>query len=282
MITRRDPVIHGDRHRGPLTKEQCDLYDKNGFLFIPGFFSPDEAKALQGHAQGLRGRYEESGEDGPEVIREPKDNAVRSVFAIHRGDDRFRDLCKDPRLVGIARQIVGSDVYIHQSRINFKPGFKGKSFYWHSDFETWHLEDGMPRMRAVSCSILLSENNEHNGPLMLVPRSHKQFVSCVGETPDNHYKESLRKQEYGVPSTDALERLVETGGIESCKGPAGSVVFFDCNTMHGSSGNISPFPRNNVFYVYNSVENALVDPFCGKTPRPPFIAERNPVPVGDL
>ena len=53
----------------------------------------------------------------------------------------------------IAEQILGSQVYIHQSRVNLKPGFKGKEFYWHSDFETWHIEDGMPRMRALSCSI---------------------------------------------------------------------------------------------------------------------------------
>src|SRR3546814_10756649 len=44
------------------------------------------------------------------------------------------------------------------SRLNYKPGFKGKEFYWHSDFETWHVEDGMPQMRALSMSILLAEN----------------------------------------------------------------------------------------------------------------------------
>jgi hypothetical protein len=47
-------------------------------------------------------------------------------------------------VVGPARQLLGSDVYVHQSRVNFKPGFNGQDFYWHSDFETWHAEDGMP------------------------------------------------------------------------------------------------------------------------------------------
>src|SRR3546814_19751740 len=72
--------------------------------------------------------------------------------------------------------------YIHQSRLNYKPGFKGKEFYWHSDFETWHVEDGMPRMRALSMSVLLAENTPHNGPLMLIPGSHQSFLTCVGET----------------------------------------------------------------------------------------------------
>ncbi|PSN08523.1 ectoine hydroxylase, partial [filamentous cyanobacterium CCT1] len=49
---------------------------------------------------------------------------------------------------------------------------------------------------------------------------------------------------------------------------------FDCNMMHGSSSNISPFPRSNVFFVYNSVHNRLVAPFGGTKPRPEFIAAR--------
>ncbi len=64
-----------------------------------------------------------------------------------------------------------------------EPGFKGKGFNWHSDFETWHSEDGMPRMRCLSCSIVMTDNNEFNGPLMLIPSSQKYFIPCVGRTP---------------------------------------------------------------------------------------------------
>src|SRR3546814_3200003 len=59
----------------------------------------------------------------------------------------LRRLAADERLAGVARFLLDDTVYIHQSRLNYKPGFQGKEFYWHSDFETWHVEDGMPRMR---------------------------------------------------------------------------------------------------------------------------------------
>ncbi len=137
----------------------------------------------------------------------------------------------------------------------------------------------MPRMRAVSCSILLTDNNPFNGPLMIVPGSHTKFVSCVGKTPEDHYKQSLRKQEYGVPDTDSLTQLVKDGQIVAPVGKAGSVLFFDCNVMHGSTGNISPWPRSNMFCVYNSVENALVEPYGGTVARPEFIAARRIKPV---
>ncbi|MFC6670362.1 phytanoyl-CoA dioxygenase family protein [Marinobacterium aestuariivivens] len=177
----------------------------------------------------------------------------------------------------MARFILGGDIYIHQSRMNFKPGFNGKEFYWHSDFETWHVEDGMPRMRALSCSILLTDNDINNGPLMLVPGSHRHYITCVGETPENHYQHSLRKQEYGVPDHNSLSELVSRYGIDTATGPAGSVVFFDCNTMHGSNSNITPAPRSNLFFVYNQVGNSLQDPYCHQAPRPGFIADRGPV-----
>ena len=63
-------------------------------------------------------------------------------------------------------------------------------------------------------------------------------------------------------------------GIDCATGPAGSVVFFDCNTMHGSNGNITPSARSNLFYVYNHVDNAVQPPFCEQKPRPAFVAER--------
>ncbi|WP_370543113.1 phytanoyl-CoA dioxygenase family protein [Geomicrobium sp. JCM 19055] len=57
----------------------------------------------------------------------------------------------------------------------------------------------MPRPRAVSWSITLTDNHEYNGPLMLIPGSHKWYVSCAGETPDKNYNKSLQKQELGIP-----------------------------------------------------------------------------------
>lgn len=174
----------------------------------------------------------------------------------------------------MARQILASEVYLHQSRINRKPGFRGREFYWHSDFETWHVEDGMPRMRALSCSILLTDNFAFNGPLLVMPGSHREYIACEGKTPPDHFKRSLRRQEYGVPSEGRIRDLAGRFGIEGPIGPAGSVLFFDCNLMHGSNGNITPYPRTNIFFVFNSVLNRVEKPFCGLAPRPEYIASR--------
>jgi ectoine hydroxylase len=212
-------------------------------------------------------------------VVEARSQEVRSIFEVHKISDVFGSIVRDPRVVGRARQILGGDVYVHQSRVNFKPGFGGGDFYWHSDFETWHAEDGMPGMRAVSISISLTDNYSFNGPLMIMPGSHKTYVSCVGETPAENYKSSLVMQGVGTPDPGTLTRLADRHGIDVLAGKAGGAIMFDCNCMHGSSGNITPFPRSNVFIVFNSVENACVEPFAAPAPRPTFIGARDFTPV---
>lgn len=276
IIARQDPVVYDDgQYADALEREQLNSYEKNGFLVLEDVFSADEVQFLMDEV--VRLSTDQDIAAMKEAVTEPGSDAVRSVFRVHDLSERINALARDPRLMDVARQILGSEVYIHQSRVNLKPGFKGKEFYWHSDFETWHVEDGMPTMRALSCSVMLTENNACNGPLMLVPGSHTQFISCVGETPDEHYKESLKKQEYGVPDPISLKLLVDQGSIVPVTAKAGSVIFFDCNTMHGSASNISPWPRANVFMVYNSMENTLQPPKYGLAPRPEHIATRQNV-----
>ncbi|HLS86696.1 MAG TPA: ectoine hydroxylase [Burkholderiales bacterium] len=272
IIPRQDPVVYSKAGGPGLSQHQLKSYQKNGFILLKGFFSEAEAAVFLEEANRLCDDPAIQGRE--EAIREPGSDLVRSVFRPHRLSPLYERLAADRRLVDIAQQILGSQVYIHQSRVNLKSGFFGKDFYWHSDFETWHVEDGMPRMRAVSCTVLLTENNEFNGPLLLMPGSHMHFISCVGETPQDHYKQSLRKQEYGIADPAALRFLADKRGLQAMKGPAGSVVFFDCNAMHGSNSNISPYPRSNLFMVYNSVENRLDPPRGGLKPRPEFIAAR--------
>ncbi|MFQ5563307.1 MAG: ectoine hydroxylase [Parvularculaceae bacterium] len=273
IIPRKDPVIYGEWREGaPLTREQTDSYARNGFLALDAVFSADEVAILKEEAARLHAGP--AGLDADTVIAEPGSGAVRSVFKAHGQSDLFHRLASDARLAGVASFLLNDDVYIHQSRLNYKPGFQGKDFYWHSDFETWHVEDGMPRMRALSMSVLLTDNLAVNGPTMFIPGSHEHFVACVGETPEDHYKKSLKKQEYGVPDEQILAEFARQSGVAAPTGAAGSVVIFDCNILHGSNSNITPFPRSNAFFVFNAVSNRLVAPFGPEKPRPEFIGAR--------
>ncbi|MGB3624628.1 MAG: phytanoyl-CoA dioxygenase family protein, partial [Henriciella sp.] len=270
---RREPVVRtGDFSRPPVSRSVLEGFERNGFTVLEDVFSPEEVERMRGTANEMR---EFPGSLADETIISERDSgAVRSIFAIHRQTIDFDLVARDPRLAGLAQQILGEEVYIHQSRLNYKPAFKGKEFYWHSDFETWHAEDGMPRMKALSMSVMLTDNHPQAGPVMFVPGSHKTFIACEGETPEDNYKSSLKRQRTGIPDTASIRALVEEGGIVAPAPKAGSVVIFDCNTLHASSGNITPFERVNAFFVYNAWSNRLVAPYAATAPRPEHIAHR--------
>ncbi|MFC5143535.1 ectoine hydroxylase [Streptomyces aureoversilis] len=278
VIPRAEPVVWSKPGApGPLDTADLSAFDRDGFLVIDELVTADEVGVYQRELSRLTSDQQLRADE--RSVTEPGSRVIKSVFEVHKISKVFARLVSDPRVVGRARQILGSDVYVHQSRINVKRGFGASGFYWHSDFETWHAEDGLPTMRTVSFSIALTDNHETNGSLMIIPGSHRTFVGCAGETPKDNYRKSLQMQEAGTPSEEALTRLSDAHGVQLLTGKAGSAVLFDCNCMHGSSDNITPFPRSNIFIVFNSVDNQAVEPFAAPGRRPTFLGARDFTPV---
>lgn len=284
IIPRSDPVVWNKEfsdQRYRLSNEELTFYEENGYLMVPGAFSQSEVDQLLAEFHEVIRKDELKGRE--ELVIEPDNNEVRSLFSPHRFSDLYERLSRDARILDRIRQILGSDAYVHQSRINVKQALFGKSFQWHSDFETWHAEDGLPGMRILSGWIMLTDNNEFNGPLYLMAGSHKEYLSCAGETPDDNYKSSLRKQEYGTPSIEGIRKLAENSKLASACASPGTLIFHDGNIMHGSPDNISPWSRTNAFFVYNSVENLPADkPFSIEKFRPEHLGSKNFTPLVPL
>ena len=279
IYKRLEPVVYRRRPVGPysLTEKQLDQYDRYGYLLIKNCITAGWIEILQ---QELDCLAMDPGIHKREyVITEPDSCEVRSLFNLPQLSPAFEHIARSRRLLDIVMQLLGGPVYLHQSRINIKPAFYGKSFPWHSDFETWHVEDGLPAMRCLSCSIFLTENNMFNGPLFVIPGSHKQYISCPGKTPENHYLRSLQRQRYGSPKTGIIKQLLQSARIEGCFGRPGDLLIFDGNIMHGSPDNISHQPRTNMFLAYNSCFNQPRKPYCGLDRRPEFLASRDFTPL---
>ncbi|QKF67808.1 ectoine hydroxylase [Arcobacter venerupis] len=279
IIKRVDKTVYSKEKIGnySLDEKELEVYEKNGFIIIPEAFSAKEIKKFRQELKQLE--LNEKLWKKEEFISEPNDNKLRTIFNQHLFSKIYKKLSKDPRILDKVMQILGSDVYIHHGRINVKRAYQGKSFPWHSDFETWHSEDGLPNCRCLSAWIMLTDNTQFNGPLYLIKESHKKFVSCKGTTPKDNYKKSLKKQEYGVPSIDAIKQLSKNDKLVSAIGKAGTLVLHDGNILHGSADNISPEDRTNIFFVYNSVKNTPVKPFASKSPRADFLCLKDFKPL---
>ena len=175
--------------------------------------------------------------------------------------------------------LLKSDVYVYQSKINAKAAMGGDIWEWHQDFIFWHKEDGLPSPRIINMSIFLDEVTEFNGPLMLVPGSHRSgMVDASARSPlhaestEDSWKMNLTADlKYSLERTVVAD-CVANKGIVAPKGAAGSLLLFSPNIFHGSSNNMSPFHRNMVIITYNSTENL---PESVKAPRPEFLAARD-------
>ena len=73
---------------------------------------------------------------------------------------------------------------------------------------------------------------------------------------------------------DTVARLVEQGGIVAPTGKAGGLLMFHGNLVHGSAGNITPYPRKIVYLTLSAVSNAIVKPT-----RPEWIAHTDFTPI---
>jgi ectoine hydroxylase len=244
-----------------LTQQQIETFHREGWLFLPELFSEEEVALLRREAVAI---YDQ---ERPEVWRE-KSGAPRTAFAAHTYNEAFRLLGAHPRLIRPVEQIFGEQLYMHQYKINAKAAFTGEVWQWHQDYGTWKRDDGMPQPRAMNISVFLDEVMHINGPLLLVPRSqHEGDLEAAHDTSTTSYP-------LWTLDEATVTRLVEQGGIVAPVGKPGGVLMFHGNLVHGSAGNITPYPRKIVYLTLNAVSNYIRTPT-----RPEFIAHRDFTPI---
>ncbi len=252
-----------------LTKDQVEQFETEGWLFLPELFSADEVEILRHEAQEvLRSQR-------PEIWRE-KSGAPRTAFAAHTYNEAFGLLGADPRLIGPVEQVFGEHLYMHQFKINAKSAFDGEVWQWHQDYGTWARDDGMPEPRAMNISVFLDEVTHINGPLMLVPRSQSSGMLQAG------HDLSTTSYPLWTLDNDTVTRLVEAGGIVTPVGKPGGVLMFHGNLVHGSAGNITPYPRKIVYLTLNAVSNHIRKPTRAEWIAHQDFSPIKPVPIDAL
>jgi len=248
----------------------CVDYERDGFFVFEEALTPLYIESLLRNAKSIEN------DNDSYKISEPDSDVTRSVLSIHN------EICFESFLLSkLCRHVSGCIVdsgYVHQSRINYKYPKESAGWSWHSDFETWHSQDGMPRMEAFNFMIPLVDNHERNGCLNVIPGSHKYFISTErGGTFSS--EENFRDQKVGVPTGDAIKNIVELTGNSpkpiECK--AGDVVVFDCNLLHCSDANLSDECRVNLFFVINDGGNKLSAPYNYSFNRPEEMAARKSI-----
>jgi ectoine hydroxylase len=245
-----------------LTPQQLECFDREGYLFFPGHFRPDEIRVLTDAVPALYAQRR------PENVRERGSDAVRTNFAAHMYSEPFARLARHPRMVEPIVQLFGEAVYMHQFKINGKMAFDGDVWQWHQDYATWKNDDDMPDARAMNVAIFLDEVNEFNGPLMFIPGSHKLGVI------DASHDTATTSYPLWTIDHETIGKLVQRGGIVAPKGSPGSMILFHGCLVHASTSNLSPWNRVSVYLSLCAISNHI-----RRFKRPEYIAHRDFRPI---
>ena len=230
-----------------LTPEQIEQFDRKGYLFFPSLFSKEELAVLEAVVPEILEV------ERPSLTRENDRGVVRMVKGMHLYNETIRRLTRHPRVARPAEQLLGSKVYIHQTRLNLKSGLEEQPFRgypWHQDFSTYYRVDGMMEPRALIVAVFLDEVTACNAPLMFIPKSHRRgMITQRNREPETDAYTQI------IIHPQVIRELVEEGGIVAQLGPAGSALFLHVSLAHASTENISPLRRAFYYLIYNSVEN---------------------------
>ena len=271
-----------------ISKQQLEHYNETGYLFLPEYFTKAEINTIKVELPSV------FAQDSLKRVLEKDGRVVRSVYGSHKDNAVFGRLVRHPKLVEPAMQIIGNEVYVYQFKINAKSAFDGDSWQWHQDYIFWLKEDGLPAPAVTNAVLFLDDVNEFNGPLYFIPSSHEEGMIEVPPSDRAQARGGERSAQYQdkpawISNLTAdlkysldkkvMKSLVAKHGIVAPKGPSGSVLFFHCNLIHGSSNNISPFDRTLVLISFNSVNNI---PRQRKNPRPDFLVSVDHEPIKPL
>jgi ectoine hydroxylase len=261
-----------------INHEQITSYDERGYLLLEGVFSQEEVAQLKcGVPPIVVDRTERT-------VLEHSNGSVRSVYGVHAHSRLFSQLARHPRLVEPVKQVLKGDVYVYQSKVNAKAAFDGDMWDWHQDYVYWLREDAMPAPRVLTSAVFLDDVTDLNGPLMLIPGSHRagvlDFEMLEGrpqgyEDGPGWISNLTAKLKYTLDRR-SVARLARERGVVAPKGRAGSVLLFDGNVAHASPPNISPFERTLALFTYNRVDNAPAETALH---RPDFLASRDCRPL---
>ncbi|WP_305787984.1 phytanoyl-CoA dioxygenase family protein [Symbioplanes lichenis] len=253
-------------------RELAAVYERDGWCELPYSFTPAAVGLLNDRVAVI------SQETRPEVVWEKGKKIVRAIHGCHRFDEVSAALTRHPRLVALAEMFLGGPVYVYQFKVNLKQAREGAAWPWHQDYSFWQREDGMPRPDAVNFAIPLDAVHEGNGPLIVIPGSHRlgpqdEYGDGDG-APGSDWRRHVSADLAYAITPERAGKLTSELGTQLITGPAGGIHAFHPSIVHSSTGNGSADRRALLLITYNAVRNSPPHPT-----RPEFLVDRNTTPI---
>jgi ectoine hydroxylase-related dioxygenase (phytanoyl-CoA dioxygenase family) len=167
-----------------------------------------------------------------ELTAEQVGNALRNIMELPLFDRMFADLICYPPVLDVLEALFRSGEFaFHNYKCIIKAPRVSSRFVWHRDLP--YLEHSTPNL--ITAMICLDAMTEQNGATVVLPGTHR-----------------IAHQDVKAADTDiAPENLPKDAPHVTVCCPAGSLVLFHVNIIHGGGANRSEAPRRNVIGIWS-------------------------------
>jgi hypothetical protein len=244
-----------------LTPDENEQYAADGFFVRTAVFAPDEVAALRDVAErtaaaaakaartadrayGLDGkRFADVGDATVQFEHSPGSETVRVIEPARAFAAEWEAVIDDPRIVEPMRGLIGTErIALWTDKLNLKRPREGSGFRWHQDSPYW-IHDCAHVDLLPNVMLVLDDASEANGCFRVVCGSHRH--GCLPGTDDG--------SQLGGFFTDP--RCFDETLQVPMEVPAGSLVFFNPHTVHGSGPNRSNQPRRALIVTYQPADH---------------------------
>jgi len=225
-----------------LSNAQRAAYDRDGFIVVPDVFSPAEIDELRRVTDGFVERAARVSANDEIYDLEDSHSAaeprVRRLKTPHLYDPAYFRASRNAKVVAILKDLWGS-VRFDTGKLNMKSAGYGAPVEWHQDWAFYpHTNDDL-----AAIGIMLDDVDMENGPMLVVPGSHKGPV-WDHHGPDGRFCGAIDPARLDLDLSRALP----------CLGKAGSVTVHHVRAVHGSATNFSGQERRFLLYQYRTAD----------------------------
>jgi ectoine hydroxylase-related dioxygenase (phytanoyl-CoA dioxygenase family) len=226
-----------------LSKQQIEQYFELGYVVVEGVLSPAKLARLRAETETIIADGGKVSENNSvydlEDSHSPSNPRVRRIKEPHKHFPYFWDLFCDSDITEILVPLLGEDIRVYGAKMNMKSAGYGAPVEWHQDWTFYpHTNDDV-----LATGMLLDDCDESNGPLMIVPGSHKGPVYDHHD-PDGYFCGAFHPADQGCDVSSA----------HMLTGPAGSMTIHHVRAVHGSAMNTGNRQRRLLLTEYAAAD----------------------------
>jgi phytanoyl-CoA hydroxylase len=211
-----------------FTDEQIRQFREEGWVAVPGFWSPREIEAMRAELDRLKenGKLRNVATEGDgKTHSTTKFNLQLCPMWPH--SDFFRAMPFAPKVAEAVRQLIGDPVLLHLDQVFLKPGKHGAGTNWHQDNAYFQISDPL---KGTALWTAVHDATIANGTMHIVPGSFRERYEHGRDPDSDHHIRCYPDESRAIP--------VEL--------PAGGVLFFAYGTAHCTRGNTTETERAGV------------------------------------